>query len=166
MFNNINLIGRLTKDVDLKATETGKFRGYFQLAVARDFKNKEGNIDTDYFTCVVWGKSAELLTNFTTKGSMIRVGGKLRNNAYVDKEGIKHLSNDVIVSEFNTLETKQETESRRVKNNKNYSSTEKSSEDTHKERKTEEELVDYDTELVSSNIFEQNQDTSYPDIFS
>lgn len=68
MINNVVLVGRLTKEVDLRYTSSGQAVGTFTLAVNRNFTNQSGQREADYIQCVVWRKPAETLANFTTIG--------------------------------------------------------------------------------------------------
>ena len=68
MINNVVLTGRLTKDIDLKYTQSGTAVGSFSVAVERKFKNAQGERETDFINCVIWRKSAENFAKFAGKG--------------------------------------------------------------------------------------------------
>ncbi|MHC5250365.1 single-stranded DNA-binding protein [Enterococcus sp. LJL90] len=104
MLNNSNLIGRLTKEVDFKYTPTGKEVGTFTLAVTRNFKNAQGERDSDFINCVIWGKAAVTLAEHTTKGSLISVTGRLQSRQYENKENVKVFVTELIVENFGFLE--------------------------------------------------------------
>lgn len=76
MINTVVLTGRLTRDVDLKYTQSGAAVGQFNLAVNRPFKNSNGEQEADFVNCVVWRKPAETLANFVNKGSLIGIEGR------------------------------------------------------------------------------------------
>lgn len=75
MVNNVVLVGRLVRDVNLRQTSTGKVMTYFTLAVSRNFKNEQGEQAADFIGCVAFGKTAENMARFLSKGSLIAAGG-------------------------------------------------------------------------------------------
>lgn len=106
MLNNVNLCGRLTHDIDLRYTQSGKAVGSFSLAVNRNFKNSNGDYEADFINCTIWGKSAENLANFVSKGSLINVSGRLNTRNYDNKQGQKVYVTEVIVENFDLLDSK------------------------------------------------------------
>ena len=96
--NKVELLGRLTKDVEIKEGKKSKF-GVFTLAVNRPFA-KDGETDADFFDCVIFGKSMEALAKYTEKGSQIIVCGSIQNTAYEDKDKNKRIKTQIIVSDF------------------------------------------------------------------
>lgn len=84
--NRIDLIGRLTRDPELRKTETGHVRADFNIAVNR-IGAKEEQQQADFIPCRVWGNQAENLAHFMGKGNQIAIEGNIRNDAYTDKEG-------------------------------------------------------------------------------
>lgn len=86
MINNVTLVGRLTKDPDLRYTSSGKAVAGFTLAVNRRFTNQAGQREADYIQCVIWGKSAETLANYAKKGSLIGIVGRLQSRSYENNE--------------------------------------------------------------------------------
>ena len=111
--NTVNLIGRLTKDIELRYTTSGKAVGSFSLAVTRQFKNENGERESDFFNCVIWGKSAENLANFTGKGAQIGVNGRLQTRNYENQQGQRVYVTEVVVDNFTFLESRAESEQRR-----------------------------------------------------
>lgn len=90
-FNKVILIGNLTKDIELKQMQSGMVLTSFDVAVARAFKNKQtGEAETDFIRCQAWGKTAEFLGRYFSKGKSVVVEGDLRNNNYTDQNGVKH----------------------------------------------------------------------------
>nr|DAR47157.1 MAG TPA: Single strand binding protein [Caudoviricetes sp.] len=90
-FNKVILIGNLTKDIELKQMQSGMVLTSFDIAVARAFKNKQtGETETDFIRCQAWGKTAEFLSRYFSKGKAVVVEGDLRNNNYTDQNGVKH----------------------------------------------------------------------------
>lgn len=106
MLNNVNLCGRLTRDIDLRYTQSGKAVGSFSLAVNRNFKNSDGDYEADFINCTIWGKSAENLANFVSKGSLINASGRLNTRNYDNKQGQKVYITEVIVENFDLLDSK------------------------------------------------------------
>jgi single-strand DNA-binding protein len=103
MINDAVLIGRLTKAVDVRYTQGGAAVGNFTLAVNRNFKNAAGEREADFISCVIWKKSAENLANFTHKGSLVSVRGRI-NTRHYDKDGSRVYVTEVVVDEFSLLE--------------------------------------------------------------
>lgn len=98
--NKVILIGRLTKDPDVSFIPTnGKAVVRFSLAVARPYKKDE----VDFINCKAFGKTAETIANYITKGKQIAVVGNLRTGSYEDKDGIKKYITEVWVETFNFI---------------------------------------------------------------
>lgn len=103
--NNANLVGRLTRPVDLRYTQTGIAYGSFTLAVTRKYKNKDGEREADFINCVIWKKGAELLANYTQKGSLIGVSGPIQTRSYDNQQGQRVYVTEVLVENFDFLES-------------------------------------------------------------
>lgn len=101
--NNVTIIGRITKDLELRTTNNEKSVCEFTLAV-----NRKGSEGTDFITCVVWNKPAENLVKYQGKGSLIAVVGSLRVEKYQDKEDKTRYRAYVIANSIEYLETKKE----------------------------------------------------------
>ena len=112
MINNVCLVGRLTRPVDLRYTSNGTAFGSFSLAIDRNYKKESGEKETDYINCVIWRKPAVNLSNFTKKGSLIGIEGRLQSRNYENKEGQKVYVTEVLVENFSLLESKAVTEGR------------------------------------------------------
>lgn len=112
MINNICLVGRLTRLVDLRYTSNGTAFGSFSLAIDRTYKNQAGEKKTDYINCVIWRKPAVNLSNYTSKGSLLGVEGRLQTRSYENKEGQKVYLTEVLIENFSLLESKAVTEGR------------------------------------------------------
>lgn len=87
MLNRVILIGRLTKDPELKYTQNGKAVASFTLAVDRGFKNAQGEKEADFIPIIVWQKQAENCANYIGKGSLVAVDGRLQVRTYEAKDG-------------------------------------------------------------------------------
>lgn len=103
--NKIILMGRLTKDPEVRYTTENKAYARISLAVDRRFK-KDGQPDADFFNCSAFGKTAEFVEKYLVKGSKIVISGTLQNNNYTDNNGVKHYSDSVIIEELDFAESK------------------------------------------------------------
>lgn len=106
MINNVVLVGRLTKDPDLKYTGSGTAVATFTLAVNRNFTNQSGEREADFINCVIWRKSAETLANYAKKGVLIGVTGRIQTRSYDNQQGQKVYVTEVIADNFQLLESK------------------------------------------------------------
>lgn len=108
MINRVVLIGRLTKDLELRYTQSGVAVARFNLAVNRQFKDKQtGQREADFISCQIWRQEAENLVNYTHKGSLIGVEGRITTSNYENKEGQRVYRTDVTVENFSLLEPRQ-----------------------------------------------------------
>lgn len=96
MLNKIFIMGRLTRDPELRRTQNGTAVTSFTLAVDRDFKNADGTKETDFIDCVVWRQTAEFVSKYFTKGRMAVVEGRLQIRDWQDKDDNKRRSAEVI----------------------------------------------------------------------
>ena len=94
--NHITIMGRLTKNPELRRTGSGVPVTSFTLAVDRDFKDQSGKKEVDFIDCVAWRNSAEFVSKYFTKGRMAVVSGSLQMRKWVDKEGNNRLTAEVI----------------------------------------------------------------------
>ena len=110
--NRTILVGRLTKDVDLRYTENGVAVANFTIAVNRPFKNQQTNEhDADFINCVVWRKPAENLANYMKKGSQIGVDGRIQTRSYENQDGKSIFVTEVVADSVQFLESKSNTNS-------------------------------------------------------
>lgn len=100
MINNVTLQGKLGKDIDLKYTQSGKAVGTTSIAVDRDFKNSNGEKETDWVNIVFWGKTAETVANYFRKGDEILVVGRIQTRSYEDNSGGRKYVTEVVVDKF------------------------------------------------------------------
>jgi single-strand DNA-binding protein len=107
--NKVNLIGRITRDLDLKGSEAKYIK--FNLAVPRQFKNQNGERETDFISCVAWRKTAELIAQYFKKGSQIGISGRIQTGSYDKEDGTKVYTTDVIVEDITFIDKKQDTQS-------------------------------------------------------
>lgn len=103
--NNVNLTGRLTKDIELRKTQTGTSIGSFTIAVNRRSK-QEGQPEADFIRCIAWGGTAETMAQYLYKGSQIGVTGRIQTGSYQDGDKKTVYTTDVVVESFDFLENK------------------------------------------------------------
>lgn len=110
--NKVQLIGRLTKDVECQEYGQGKEKGYFaRFALAiRDGVDKDGQQLTQFVNCVAWNTAAVNLEKYTKKGDQVALVGRITENNYEDKDKVKHYTQQVTVSEIELLSNKRDEE--------------------------------------------------------
>ena len=106
MINNVTLVGRLTKDVELKYTPANQAVAQFTLAVNRTFKNANGERESDFINCVIWRKSAENFANWAKKGALIGITGRIQTRNYENAQGQRVYVTEVIAENFQMLESR------------------------------------------------------------
>lgn len=97
--NNITLIGRLTRDPEIKTIPSGKVVANFTLAVDRRFKSP-GQQEVDFINCQAWGKTGEIIEQYVSKGRQLGVAGRLQIRKYQDKDGNNRYATEVVVDQF------------------------------------------------------------------
>ncbi|HFK0639236.1 TPA: single-stranded DNA-binding protein [Listeria monocytogenes] len=131
MMNRVVLVGRLTKDPDLRYTPAGAAVATFTLAVNRTFTNQNGEREVDFINCVVWRKPAENVANFLKKGSMAGVDGRVQTRNYEDSDGKRVFVTEVVAESVQFLDPKNNnvegTTSNNYQNKANYSNNNKTS---------------------------------------
>lgn len=100
MINNVTLQGKLGKDIDLKYTQSGKAVSTTSIAVDRDFKNANGEKETDWVNIVFWGKTAETVANYFRKGDEILVVGRIQTRSYEDNSESRKYVTEVVADKF------------------------------------------------------------------
>lgn len=106
MINNVVLIGRLTKDPELRYTPAGIPMARFTIAVNRPFTNQAGDKEADFIGCIAWRKQAENLSNFMKKGNLIGVTGRIQTGSFEGQDGKRVYTVDVIADAIQFLEPK------------------------------------------------------------
>lgn len=96
MLNHVNIMGRLTRDPELRRTESGIAVCSFSIACDRDYSGKGSEKETDFFDIVAWRNTAEFISNYFTKGRMIVLSGRLQTRTWTDKEGNKRKVTEVV----------------------------------------------------------------------
>lgn len=105
--NKIILLGRLTKDPEVKYTNNGKAVAQFTLAVNRPIKNAEGNYEADFINIVAWNQTAEVVGNYVHKGQRLLIEGRLQIRTYDAKDGSKRYVTEVVASNIEFIEKKE-----------------------------------------------------------
>ena len=113
MINNVTLVGRLTKDPDLRYTQSGTAVGQFTLAVNRNFTNQQGDREADFINCVIWRKAAESFANYARKGTLIGLTGRIQTRNYDNQQGQRVYVTEIVVENFQLLESKEVNDQRR-----------------------------------------------------
>ena len=109
MINRVVLVGRLTKDPELKYTQTGIAVVRFTLAVNRAFKNGQGEQEADFIQCVAWRKQAENIANYLKKGSLAGVDGRIQTGSFEGQDGKRVYTTEVVADSTQFLEPKPST---------------------------------------------------------
>ena len=120
MLNTITIMGRLTRDPELRRTAAGIAVASFSVAVDRDFA-QDGNKETDFIDCVAWRQTGEFVSKFFTKGKMIVVKGRLQIRSWTDKDGNKRRSAEVVAENCYFAESKRDSDG--GNNNSGYSAS-------------------------------------------
>lgn len=105
MLNRVALVGRLTKEVELRRIGSGKAVASFTLAVERNYK-REGEPTADFISCVCWGKVAENTANYCSKGSLVSVDGRIQTRNYENSQGQKVYVTEVIADSVQFIDTR------------------------------------------------------------
>ncbi|MCT0005066.1 single-stranded DNA-binding protein [Weissella confusa] len=111
--NHVSLIGRLTKEPEIKYTTSGAAVASGTIAVNRDFTNANGERESDFISFVIWRKAAENFVNMTAKGSQVGLEGSWQTRSYENQQGQRVYVSELVVSNFTLVETKEQTEQRK-----------------------------------------------------
>ena len=106
--NKVILIGRNTKDIELKQTTAGTSAVEFSIAVKRNFKSANGEYESDFVNCVAFKNTAELISKYVNKGDMVCVVGRIQTRSYTNKEGRKIYVTEIVVEEVEFLQSKKQ----------------------------------------------------------
>src|SRR5690625_2898531 len=110
MLNRVVLVGRLTKDPELKYTASGVAVANFTIACNRPFKNQQGEQEADFINCVAWRKPAENLANYMKKGGLIGVDGRIQTRSYDGQDGKRVYVTEVVAENIQFLESRNSSE--------------------------------------------------------
>lgn len=106
MMNSVCLVGRLTRDPELKYTTSNIAVATFSLAVNRNFKDANGERETDFINCVIWRQQAENLANWAKKGALIDITGRIQTRSYENQQGQRVYVTEVVAENFQMLESR------------------------------------------------------------
>ena len=106
MINSICLVGRMTKDAELRHTPSNVAVATFTLAVNRNFKNQNGEREADFINVVIWRQQAENLANWAKKGALIGVAGRIQTRSYDNQQGQRVYVTEVVAESFQLLESR------------------------------------------------------------
>lgn len=112
MLNRAVIVGRLTRDPDLRYTPNGVAVANFTVAANRPFKNQQGEQEADFINCVAWRNQAENLANYMKKGSLIGVDGRIQTRSYDNKDGNRVFVTEVLTENIQFLEPRSKNEER------------------------------------------------------
>ena len=110
MINNVTLVGRMTRDAELRYTPQNQAVATFSLAVNRNFKSQNGEREADFINCVIWRQQAENLANWAKKGALIGITGSIRTRNYENQQGQRVYVTEVVAENFQLLESRKERE--------------------------------------------------------
>ena len=106
MINNVTLVGRVTRDPELRYTPQNQAVATFSLAVNRQFKNANGEREADFINCVIWRQQAENLVNWAKKGAVIGITGRIQTRNYENQQGQRVYVTEVVADSFQLLESR------------------------------------------------------------
>ncbi|WP_125767301.1 single-stranded DNA-binding protein [Lapidilactobacillus wuchangensis] len=161
MINSVVLIGRLTKDIELKYTVSGIAVATFILAVNRQFTNAQGEREADFIQCVLWRKAAENFAKFTHKGSLVGINGRFQTRNYENNQGNRIYVSEVMVENFSLLEPKNSSANNQLANQQNNvaNSTDSTSNQFRNPYRDESEQANKSaSKSDTGNLFEKQDD--------
>ena len=106
MINNVVLVGRMTRDAELRYTPSNQAVATFTLAVNRNFKNQNGEREADFINVVIWRQQAENLANWAKKGALIGITGRIQTRSYDNQQGQRVYVTEVVAESFQLLESR------------------------------------------------------------
>lgn len=109
MINNVTLIGRLTRDAELRYTPNNIATAQFNIACNRNFKNANGEYDADFINCVMWREQAERFCNWTKKRMLVGITGRIQTRSYEGNDGKRVYVTEVVAENFQVLEKRDNT---------------------------------------------------------
>ena len=106
MINRVVLVGRLTKDPEIRYTSSNIAFTRFTIAVNRTYSNPSGEREADFIQCIAWRRQAENVARFVSKGSLVGVEGRIQTGSYDDKDGVRKYTTDIVCDSVQFLEPK------------------------------------------------------------
>ena len=104
--NKVLLVGRLTRDPELRTTPSGMAVTRFTIAVSQNFTNKNGERGADFINCSAWGRQADNISKYCRKGSLVSAEGRIRTGSYDAQDGSKRYTTEVVCDTVNFLSTR------------------------------------------------------------
>lgn len=120
MINNVVLVGRLTRDPELRFISNGQAVATFNLAVNRNFTNQSGEREADFVNCVIWRKPAETLANYAKKGTLLGVVGRIQTRNYENQQGQRVYVTEVVCDNFQLFESKKDNNQNNQQSNQSF----------------------------------------------
>lgn len=151
MINRTVLVGRLTKDPEVRFTSSNIAYSRFTLAVNRTFAGPSGEREADFIQCIAWRKQAENLARFVRKGSLIGVEGRIQTGSYDDKDGIRKYTTDVVADSVQFLESKNQDS-----NDNNYAPRNSRGDNNNNSNKYQERSVERKQSTPSIDVSEDD----------
>jgi len=108
--NKVLLVGRLTRDPELRTTPSGMAVTRFTIAVSQNFTNKNGERGADFINCSAWGRQADNISKYCRKGTLVSAEGRIRTSSYDAQDGTKRYTTEVVCDTVNFLSTKSSTD--------------------------------------------------------
>ncbi len=146
MINRAILVGRLTRDPELRRTSNDIPVTSFTLAVNRTFKNQQGEQEADFIQCVVWRRQAENVAQYVKKGSLVGVEGRIQTRSYDDQDGVRKFIVEVVADSVQFLEPKGTQPSDNTYEQSNYAPPQKNNthQQQNKPKNSDDDLKDID----------------------
>lgn len=119
MVNNVVLVGRITRDPELRHSASGSAVCSFSLAINRNFKNQAGEYDADFINCVAFNQVANLMEQYVAKGQLLSVQGRLQSRSYEDNSGKRVYVTEVVCNTVSFLESKRNVDANNMNVNTN-----------------------------------------------
>lgn len=149
MINQTVIVGRMTKEAELRHTGSGIAVASFTVAVERAYTNAQGERETDFINIIAWRKTAEIISNYTAKGSLVGITGRIQTRNYTNNEGRKIYITEVVCENFQMLEPKSVTEKR--KEDTGYSDNKPKNSPNHKKNHSKGNYAEFDTDPFDNN---------------
>ncbi|KRK78777.1 single-stranded DNA-binding protein [Companilactobacillus nodensis] len=162
MINRVVLVGRLTRDAELRYTSSDQAVTSFTLAVNRQFTNSKGEREADFINCVIWRKAAESFANFTSKGSLVGIDGRIQTRSYENQQGQRIYVTEVVSEKFSLLESKAEKATRESNSNQQNSNNAPAASNSKSDDVPEPYDYDYEHKNGISNGNDPFVDSSKP----
>lgn len=154
--NKVILVGRLTRDPELRSTTSGFNTANFSIAVQRNFKNKDGNFDADFINCVAFRNNADFINKYFKKGSLIGIEGRLQSRSYDANDGSKRYITEVLIDNVEFVGSKNDNSNDNYISNNNSgfypdTSVNDNSASTEVEVPSTDPYEDFDSEITLSD---------------